>query len=96
MDQERKERIAKNEAASRQLNERFGIRRFVCECGHANCTEVLGLPLEIYQSVRTDARRFIIAPDHDMPEIEDVVLRRDDWYVVRKHDEVAHVVDPAA
>ena len=96
MDQERKERIAANEAASRQLNERFGIRRFVCECGHHTCTEVLKLPLEIYQSVRTDARRFIVAPDHDMPEIEDVVLRRDDWYVVRKHDEVAHVVDPAA
>ena len=96
MDQERKERIAKNEVSSRDLNERFGIRRFVCECGDGSCAEVLSLPLEIYQSVRTDARRFIVAPEHDMPEIEDVVMRRDDWYVVRKRDEVAHVVDPAA
>jgi hypothetical protein len=96
VDQERKERIAKNEVSARDLNERFGIRRFVCECGRADCTEVLHLPLEIYQSVRTDARRFIVAPEHDMPEIEDVVRRRDDWLVVRKRDEVAHVVDPAA
>ena len=96
MDQERKERIAKNEVSARDLNERFGIRRFVCECGDPHCTDVLQLPLEIYQAVRADARRFIVAPEHEMPEIEDVIRRREGWYVVRKRDEVAHVVDPAA
>ena len=96
MDLERKERIAKNEVSARELNERFGIRRFICECGDQDCTEVLQLPLEIYQAVRADARRFIVAPAHEMPEIEDVVRRRDGGYVVRKRDEVAHVVDPAA
>ncbi len=96
MDQERKERIASNEVSARDLNERFGIRRFVCECGDPGCTDVLGLPLEIYQAVRSDPRRFLIAPGHDKPAVEDVVVRHQGWFVVRKHDEVAHVVDPAA
>ena len=96
MEQERKERIARNEVSARELNERFGIRRFVCECGDPDCIEVLRLPLEIYQAVRSDPRRFIVAPAHDKPEIEDVIVRHNGWYVVRKHDEVAHVVDPAA
>jgi hypothetical protein len=96
VDQERKERIARNEVSARELNERFGIRRFVCECGRPDCREVLQLPLEIYKSVRNDARRFFVAPGHEMQELEDVVVRRDTWFVVRKRDEIAHVVDPAA
>jgi hypothetical protein len=96
VDLERKERIAKNEVSARDLNERFGIRRFVCECGRPDCTEIVRLPLEIYRSVRTDARRFVVAPGHVMPEVEDLIVRHEGWSVVRKHDEVAHVVDPAA
>lgn len=51
------------------------------------------MPLEIYQSVRSDDRRFIVVPDHEVPEMEDVVLRRAEWNVVRKRDEVAHIVE---
>ena len=93
MDQLRKERIARNEAKARELNERFGLGFFICECGDGTCHEVIRLPLEIYKSVRADDRRFVIRPGHDHPEMEDVVVRRQDWAVVRKHDAVAHVVE---
>ncbi len=95
MEQERKERIARNEVTSRDLNERLGIRAFVCECGDLDCGAVVQLPLDIYRSVRVDDRRFIISPGHNMPEVEDVVMRRENWAVVRKRDEVAHVVERA-
>ena len=95
MEQERKERIARNEVTSRELNERLGIRAFVCECGDLTCGAVLQLPLEIYRSVRVDDRRFIVAPGHNTPEVEDVVMRRQEWAVVSKRDEVAHVVERA-
>jgi hypothetical protein len=95
VEQERKERIARNEVSARDLNERFGIRRFVCECGRSECADLLQMPLEIYRSVRTDPRRFIVAPGHVMLDVEDLVVRHEGWSVVRKHDEVAHVVDPA-
>jgi hypothetical protein len=93
VDQLRKERIAANEANARQLNERFGMGFFTCECGDAHCHEVIRVPLEVYRSVRADDRRFVIAPGHDIPEMEDLVVRRERWAVVRKHDAVAHVVE---
>jgi hypothetical protein len=93
VDQLRKERIARNEANARSLNERFGIGHFTCECGDADCHKVIGLPLEIYHSIRSDDRRFLIVPGHEIPEMEDVVVERKDWAVVRKHDAVAHIVD---
>jgi hypothetical protein len=93
VDQERKERLARNEAHARDLNERFGLGRFMCECGNPHCNDIVRLPLNIYQSIRADDRRFLIRPGHSVPEMEDVVVEREHWAVVRKHDEVAHVVE---
>ncbi|MEA2451145.1 MAG: hypothetical protein QOG63_3077 [Thermoleophilaceae bacterium] len=93
MDQLRKERIAKNEASARDLNDRFGLGFFTCECGDSDCHQIIHVPLEIYRSIRMDDRRFIICPGHEVPAMEDVVLARDGWAVVRKHDAVAHVVE---
>ena len=50
-------------------------------------------PLDVYRSVRADDRRFVVAPGHEIPAMEDVVVERDSWAVVRKHDAVAHVVE---
>jgi hypothetical protein len=93
VEQQRKERIAENETNARSLNERFGLGAFLCECGDSECTQVIRLPLEIYRSIRADDRRFLIAPGHEVPEMEDVVVRRPKWAVVRKHDEVGHIVE---
>jgi hypothetical protein len=93
VDQVRKERLARNEANAREVNERFGAHRFVCECGDPSCRDQIELPLEVYRSVRADDRRFIVVPGHETPEMEDVVRSRPTWAVVRKRDEVAHVVE---
>ena len=93
MDQLRKERIARNEANARDLNDRFGLGFFTCECGDPDCHKVIRVPREVYSSVRADDRRFLVCPGHGIPEMEEVVIERDDWAVVRKHDEVAHVVE---
>jgi hypothetical protein len=92
VDQDRKERLARNEAHARDLNERFGLGRFVCECSDPDCMEVIRLPRDIYRSIRADDRRFLVVPGHTVPEMEDVVVERQQWSVVRKHDDVAHVV----
>jgi hypothetical protein len=94
MEARRKERIARNEVSSRELNDKLGIGTFMCECGHETCNDVLRLPLEIYNSVRADDMRFIVKPGHEIPETEDVVVRKDDFLVVRKHEDTAHIVEP--
>lgn len=95
------ERIARNEALFRHVNEevqalarRFGVRTgevtgFVCECGHEECTDRIDVPLDVYERVRGNPRRFLVLPGHVLPEIEHVVEETDDWVVVEKDTETA-------
>ena len=91
------ERTKKNEALFREVNER--IRRlgealdadateFTCECADGTCTENIPVLLPEYERVRRDPRKFLVAPRHVLPELEEVVERQDRYWVVRKHQEV--------
>jgi hypothetical protein len=107
MDQDK--RVGLNEAIFRQVNEQIknlddelgsddGEITVICECGDAECTERIGLPLDIYERVRSDSLLYVIAPGHEFPEIESVVERSSGYEVVRKQAaeavEVAEETDP--
>lgn len=88
-------RAAQNESIFRELNDHLGAtsvgspsdeRGFVCECADMSCTEVLVVPLGEYEAVRTDAARFIVAPDeaHVDSKVEKVVEQMDGYWVVEK------------
>ena len=100
MPDSRHERIAHNEASYRELNEAIepgsAARRFplVCECGHSDCTAPLNIGAEEYAAVRADPRLFLVLPGHEIEDAEEVVERQAGYFVVRKADEVAHIVDP--
>jgi hypothetical protein len=100
------ERVARNEALFRAFNERvadmaqsFDPRgegaslriEFVCECGDVDCLERLELTRSAYEEVRSDPRRFVVAPGHEHPDIECVVARGDGYLVVQKLDEAADI-----
>jgi len=100
----RRERIARNENAFRQLNESIenSVHRrradedlggFVCECGDEDCEDIVRLPLTAYEEIRGDSRLFFTVPGHEVPDAEDVVRRGDGYYVVRKHVDVADITD---
>jgi hypothetical protein len=90
----REERIAENEVAFRRLNEELGVMGvFVCECGDADCREHIQMPRAAYEEIRTSPRRFFVRPGHEHPDVETVVERADEWYVIEKPDDVAHIVD---
>jgi hypothetical protein len=91
VDRERKERIATNEAAARELNEKLGMGTFLCECGDIDCSAAVRMPRELYDSIRADAMLFFAIPGHEIPEAEDVVKRHEDFVVLRKHDDVADI-----
>jgi hypothetical protein len=103
MPSDRKERIARNEAAFRELNESLdtnvhrrrnepGYAGFVCECGNDDCETTVRLALDDYAEIRADARLFFLVPGHEAPDTEDVVEQNDGYLVVRKHDDVAGIV----
>jgi len=96
MNESGEERLARNEAFFRQVNERIndvagGISgvgdvpyEFLCECSDPSCTARLTLTTSEYEEVRESPRRFVIAPGHTSPEIEHVVEREGDHVVVEK------------
>jgi hypothetical protein len=109
VDEDRQERLAKNESLFRTLNENIsGLAtkvagrepvEFICECSTSGCFERLSLTLDEYERVRQDGTHFLIAPGHEDIEIEQVIAERDDYVVVEK-DGVAGLVaeedDPRA
>jgi hypothetical protein len=107
MDQER--RVGLNEAIFRQVNEQIrslgdrlgidgGTITVICECGDAECTDRIELPLASYERVRDDSLLYVIAKGHEFPEVERVVDTADGYDVVRKQApeavEIAEETDP--
>ena len=105
----RAERVAKNEILFRQVNERIlqieGERwrvdpiDFMCECGDVHCTRVVQLGVDDYERLRSDPTHFGVIPGHEIPSIETVVERHDEYLVVEKNPpmrERARETDPRA
>jgi hypothetical protein len=102
----RKDRIARNEALFREVNERVrdlvpseGGIEFICECGSEECIERVTLTREEYERVRSDPVEFFVKPGHEMFDVEEVVESHDHYLLVRKHAEEQHIVrqmDPSA
>jgi hypothetical protein len=105
----REERIGRNEALFRDINERLGevnqalgtithTIEIVCECGTLDCLEHLRLSLEEYEGLRADATTFAVRVGHEIPDVEEVVTRSEEYVVVRKHPgdpaEIAQREDP--
>lgn len=86
---------ARNEDIFRELNEHLeaassgdggSVKGFVCECSDISCSALLAVPLEDYERVRQDSKRFIVAPgdEHVDPTIEHVVERCSTYWIVEK------------
>jgi hypothetical protein len=84
-----------NETRSRQTNEwieeandRFGANHamdeYRCECSDGVCAAVVSLTRAEYESVRADGLRFLIATDHENPELDGLVIEHERYSIVAK------------
>jgi hypothetical protein len=96
---ERERRVVENESRFRLVNERIrsmlsggesehddateGVV-VVCECGYADCTQAINVPLAAYEWTRAASSRFVIAPSHELPEFERVLRDTDGYAIVEK------------
>src|SRR5881275_1871195 len=101
-------RAAMNQSLFREINERieslneaFGdvlpTAEWVCECAADSCLERMTIPLDDYQRIRAHSTWFPVLPGHEVPAVERVVERHDDYYVVEKFGragELAEENDP--
>jgi hypothetical protein len=102
----REERIARNEARFRDINERLeqGLRHvqhtpelleFVCECGDRECEALVSLTFAEYEDVRRDSRHFAVRPGHVFPDTERVIAAYERYYVIEKFGEAVELTDAA-
>jgi hypothetical protein len=94
----REERLARNEAASRDINEKIqeayqdepSANRIdiVCECARMTCDAAIDITLDEYEGAREDARHFVIFPGHLVGDIEWIVYENDRFAVVAKREGV--------
>jgi hypothetical protein len=92
-----------NEALFRSINERIEAgtwpaeqsetAAFRCECAALGCNLLLEMTLAEYEAVRLNPRRFIVAPGHELPEVEVVVRRAENYFVVEKVGDAGEVAD---
>ena len=92
--------MAQNETLFREVNERIKdvasrvpADEFFCECANKDCTFRVSVDLADYENIRRDSRQFVVLPGHYTPEVEDLVLEQDAFWVVRKSGEAGEYVE---
>ncbi|MGH3007519.1 MAG: hypothetical protein ACRDOS_16725 [Gaiellaceae bacterium] len=95
----RQQRVAKNEALFREVNERIKEVNeplapeepsdYLCECGSQDCTDPMSLTRSEYEEVRKEATHFAVVPGHVVPDVEHVLVRNDRFAVVEKSSPAA-------
>ena len=81
------ERVALNQHAFREVNERLEqsaddvaphmqLIPFLCECPNRDCTEITRLGRSEYEAVREGGRTFLVAPGHEVIEVDGVPIAR--------------------
>jgi hypothetical protein len=106
---ERQQRIGRNEAIFREVNERLtdlnetlaaftDTMQIVCECGDGECIDQISLSPQEYEALRTESTHFAVVSGHNDVEVEDVVESRDGYDVVQKRTgipaRIAEETDP--
>ena len=109
MDEQTRERVAKNEALFRDVNERVKeidrahgvpadeVWDFLCECGNGECLERVPMTLAEYERVRANAVQFALVPGHEKGEVERVIHETPRFSIVEKRPSersVALTTDP--
>jgi hypothetical protein len=109
MDDRRADALAKNEVLFREVNEQVDridrehgapareLASFLCECSQAECLTRVTATRAEYEDVRAIPHAFLLAPGHEVPEVETVVRSTDRFVVVDKlpgEREIAQANDP--
>ena len=108
MSERAEDRMAKNEALFRYVNESvkelakdnpspLETVDFLCECDDVSCLEAVPMRPERYELVRSNPVHFLVARGHENREIERVVGEHDGFFVVEKlpgEQEIAREMDP--
>jgi hypothetical protein len=84
--EQKRRRQAAAEVNGRQVNEAIERGHGQTDSAVFGCTTTVRLSIAAYEAVRTNFDRFLVAPGHEIEEIEEVVERHADYFVVVKDE----------
>jgi hypothetical protein len=98
------ERLAKNEAHFRKVNERLNTIRtprvrmtnYLCECSAKTCIQTIALTNDEYERARRRPTVFVLVPGHQRPDLERVVEENDRFLLVEKVAAVDEMIEEDA
>jgi hypothetical protein len=105
---EREKRAAQNQLLFREVNQRIASLaepallpeiaqiEVTCECVDMSCTATIQIPLHEFAEIDRATNRVLVVPDHELPEVEDVVERRERFLIVGKRGAGADLVERSA
>lgn len=68
------------------IREELLLLQFKCECSDENCDARIPMELNTYKEIHEDRDAFIVKLDHQVDPIEKVILRKEEYNVVRKNN----------
>ena len=96
----REDRIARNEALFRELNDRVHelqedlsahgvaetqeLGEYFCECGLDDCVAKIEITQAEYEAVRASPIRFAVKPEHLIADVERIVAQNERFALVEK------------
>ena len=102
-DDEREVRAARNESLFRSFNERLEQVRqgvsddepteYFCECAQRSCATMVALSPQEYEHVRSAGDRFLVIPEHMVPDVEQVLEKHSTYWIVEKLGVGSYVAD---
>jgi hypothetical protein len=101
---EAERRVGLNEAVFREVNERLRDLNqsfttvtdrmdLICECADASCTAHVSMTPAEYERLRSDGRRFVVVPGHEVAGVELVLERHEDYNIVEKTGDAAQAAE---
>lgn len=60
--------------------------QFKCECSDEKCSIRIPVRLSIYREIHTDRNTFIVKKNHQIDQIEKVILEEEGYNVVKKYN----------
>ena len=97
------DRAARYQTLFREVNEHIarltgpasdtGFSLFICECSDTSCAESLEITPEEYEAVRSNGKRFLLVPGHQLEGSERVVDGNGRFVVVEKVGRAAAVAN---
>ncbi len=69
------------------------LLNFKCECSDENCDVRIAVPLSEYKYIHTNRDTFIVALDHQVDSIENILRKTKTYAVVKKNNSTAEPND---